>query len=179
MLKLFKKSYSERDLALFSFLSKNRLFENLANEELALIAPHMYSRTYKENEVVFFSNDPSHALYIVKSGIVSLNIELKGNLEKLTFVKSGDAFGENSLIKSTKRLYSTLVLSEKAELYVIPQINLIELMDDHVALRAKLMTAFSIMHDDYMQNLFKAYKSAFGFFDLSMVYAKSQSQLNW
>ena len=164
---------------MFSFLSKNRLFENLTDEELALIVPHMYSRTYKENEVVFFSNDPSHALYIVKSGIVSLNIELKGNLEKLTFVKSGDAFGENSLIKNTRRLYSTLVLSEKAELYVIPQINLIELMDDHVELRAKLMTSFSMMHDDYMQNLFKAYKSAFGFFDLSMVYAKSQSQLNW
>ena len=174
MLKLFKKSYSEKDINLFSFLAKNKLFENLNYEELASFIPYMYSRVYKENEVIFFSGDPSHALYIVKSGMVSLNLELKENFEKLYHVRSGKIFGENALIQNTSRLYTAIVTTEKAELYVIPQINLLEIMDDHVELKAKLMSAFSEIHNDYMQNLFKAYKSAFGFFDLSMVYAKSQ-----
>ncbi len=173
MLKLFKKSFTEKDLKLFNFLSKNRLFEKLSYEELALIVPHMYTRSYKQNEVIFFSNDPSHALYLVKSGIVSLNIELKENFEKLNIVRSSNLFGTNALIRETKRLYTALVISEHAELYVIPQINLLEIMDDHIEIKAKLMSAYAEVHDEYMQNLFKAYKSSFGFFDLGMVYAKS------
>ncbi|MCR9251982.1 MAG: cyclic nucleotide-binding domain-containing protein [bacterium] len=174
MLKLFKKSFTEKDLKLFNFLSKNRLFEKLSYEELSLIVPHMYTRSYKENEVIFFSNDPSHALYLVKSGIISLNIELKETFEKLNIVRSSNLFGTNALIEDTKRLYTSIVISESAELYVIPQINLLELMEDHVELKAKLMSAYAEVHDEYMQNLFKAYKSSFGFFDLGMVYAKSQ-----
>lgn len=174
MLKLFKKSFTEKDLKLFNFLSKNRLFEKLTYEELSLIVPHMYTRSYKENEVIFFSNDPSHALYLVKSGIISLNIELKETFEKLNIVRSSNLFGTNALIEDTKRLYTSIVISESAELYVIPQINLLELMEDHVELKAKLMSAYAEVHDEYMQNLFKAYKSSFGFFDLGMVYAKSQ-----
>ena len=64
MINPFKKSYSSQDINLFRFLARIKLFERLNYEEMAQFTPHMYLRPYKLEEVVFFRNDPSNALYI-------------------------------------------------------------------------------------------------------------------
>ena len=171
MLKIFNKTYSEKELAVFQFLSKNKLFDTLTNEEMAEFLPAMYQREYKENEVVFFSKDPSNALYIIKNGIVTLNLEVKGEFEKLVVLRSGRVFGDNVILSNSKRIYTAIVTSESAELYVIPRINLEEIMENDVQVKAKLMTAIAQEYDEYMQNLFKGYKDAYGFFNINMIYA--------
>jgi len=170
MLKIFQKKYSEEDLFLFNFLRKNRLFEKLSDDELSYLAPYLYLRKYHENEVVFFTGDPSNALYIIKSGLVALNLDVKNDFEKLETLRSGRLFGDNALLKETKRIYTAIVVTEEAELYVIPKANLMEVMNDHVEVKAKLMAAFAEMYNEYMTNLFKTYKSSLGFFDLGTVY---------
>ena len=170
MLKFFKKKYSEEDLLLFNFLRKNRLFEKLSNRELSYFVPYLYLRKYRENEVVFFTKDPSQAVYILKSGIVTLNLELKDGFEKLMTLRSGRMFGDNAFISGTKRLYSAIVMTEEAEIYVIPKANLMEVMNNHAEVRAKVMTAFSEQYNEYTSNLFQTYKSSLGFFDLNTVY---------
>ncbi|MEL7146704.1 MAG: cyclic nucleotide-binding domain-containing protein [Bacteroidota bacterium] len=173
MFKLFNKTYSEKELSLFRFLSKNRLFDTLTNEELAEFVPVLHKRQYKENEVVFFSNDPSNALYIIKNGIVTLNLDVKGEFERLVVLRSGKVFGDNAIIGQTKRIYTAIVTSEKAEIYVIPRINLEEIMGNDMQIKAKLMAAVAREYDEYMQNLFKGYKDAYGFFNINMIYHKS------
>jgi len=170
MFKLFKKSYAEKDLAIFRFLSKNKLFENLTEEELEEFLPYLHKRQYKENEVVFFANDPSNALYIIKSGIVSLNIDIKDSMEKLAVLRNGKLFGDNAIVENTKRIYTAIVMSESAELYVIPKINLLKIMEDDVQIKAKLMSALAEEYGEYIQNLFKAYKTEYGFFNINMIY---------
>ena len=174
MLNPFKKSYSSQEISLFRFLNKIKLFENLAYEELSEFVPHMYLRSYKVNEVVFFREDPSHALYIVKNGKVSLNVDVGEQFQSLTSVKSGETFGENALIQDTKRIYTSIVTSDSADLYVIPQVNIQEILDGDPKVKAKVMTCFSKIYNEYMVNLFKAYRSNFGFFDLSQAYQDSE-----
>lgn len=173
MFKLFKKTYSEKELAIFRFLLKNKLFDTLSNEELAEFLPYLHKRQYKENEVVFFANDPSNALYVIKSGIVSLNLDIKDKFERLIVLRNGKVFGDNAVLKGTKRIYTSIVISETAELYVIPKINLQEILENDVQIKAKLMTAIANEYDEYMQNLFKGYKDEYGFFNINMIYSNS------
>ena len=84
MINPFKKPYTPQEEALFKFLSTVKMFELLTPEEMNLFLPFLFLRKYKEREVVFFRNDPSHAFYIVKSGKVSLNIDIKEKFETLT-----------------------------------------------------------------------------------------------
>ena len=170
MLRLFKKKYTEDDLLLFNFLRKNRFFERLTNGELSYFAPYLYNRKYRANEVVFFTKDPSQAIYIVKSGIVTLNIDLKDGFEKLMTLRAGKLFGDNAFISGTKRLYTAIVKTEEAEIYVIPKANIMEVMNNHPEVRAKIMTAFAEQYNEYTSNLFQTYKSSLGFFDLNTVY---------
>ena len=173
MFKLFRKTYSEKDLAIFRFLSKNKLFDTLTNEELAEFIPFLHKRQYKENEVVFFAKDPSNALYIIKNGIVSLNLDVKGEFERLVVLRNGRVFGDNAVINHTRRIYTAIVNSEKAELYVIPRINLEEIMEHNVQIKAKLMSAIAEEYDGFMQNLFQGYKEEYGFFNINMIYNNS------
>ncbi|UXP30634.1 cyclic nucleotide-binding domain-containing protein [Reichenbachiella agarivorans] len=166
----FKKRYSPEEQKLFKFLSYIKHFETLTEDELSLFIPCMYLRKYKQNEVVFFNGDPSHALYLVKKGRVSLSINIKDNMEELSLVEGGDLFGDNAFLDGAKRIYNALVVSESAELYVIPQINLLDIMENHPEIKAKVMYAFAELYNQYTKNVFKEYKSNFGFFQLGRVY---------
>ena len=177
MINPFKKSYTPKELNIFRFLARIKLFENLSHEEMSYFLPYLYLRNYKQDEVIFFRNDPSHALYILKTGRVSLNIDVKDKFEILGIMKPGIAFGDNALLKNTKRIYSALTVSDLAELYVIPQVNILEIFNDHATIKAKMLNSLAELYNTYTENLFKAYKSSFGFFNLGEAYL-SQDQTN-
>ncbi len=166
----FKKKYNNEELKLIAFLSEIRHFRKLDDEELALFLPFLYLRDYKRDEIVFFSGDPSHAFYIVRRGTVSLSIDVNDRFEQLDKAHRGQTFGDNSLIDGARRIYTTVIASEKAELYVIPQINLLETLKNHPGTCAKVMTSFAEIYNEYAFQLFKTYKSDFGFFELGKVY---------
>jgi CRP-like cAMP-binding protein len=167
---IFRKTYSDEEKQILNFLGGNALLGRLSDEELNHIAPHLFLRTYQQDEVVFFANDPSQALYIVKSGSVSISLEINNHFEELLTLQSGQLFGENVVLESTKRLYSAIVTSENAEINVIPKINLIEVMDNNPTIKAKIMTSFGENQDKFLRKLFNEYKSSLGFFELANVY---------
>lgn len=172
MINPFKKPYTPQEEALFKFLSTVKMFELLTPEEMNLFLPFLFLRKYKEREVVFFRNDPSHAFYIVKSGKVSLNIDIKEKFETLTQLTAGKGFGDNVFLSKTKRIYSAVVNSEEAEIYVVPQVNIFEIFDKHVHVKAKILTSLASLYNGYTENLFKAYKSSSNFFELAQVYVE-------
>ena len=166
----FKKSYSVKELNLFRFFAKNLLFEKLTREEISVFVPYLHLRNYQKNEAIFFRNDPSRALYIVKTGRVSINIDIADKFEFLKFAKPCESFGNNALLADTTRVYNAIVDSDYCDLYVIPQVNIMEIFDAHIAIRAKMLTALSEIYNQGTVNLFRAYQSTFGFFDLSQAY---------
>ena len=62
MINPFKKSYTQKELNHFRFLSRIKLFERLNYKEMSLFLPYFYLREYKMDEVVFFRNDPAYLI---------------------------------------------------------------------------------------------------------------------
>jgi len=170
MINLFKKSYSDKEINFFRFLSRMKLFEKLNYEEMALFQPFFYLREYVSNEVVFFRNDPSHALYLVKSGKVSLCIDINEGFETLKIIKSGSAFGENAILYETSRIFNAIIASEKSELYVLPKVNIDDILSGHTRVKAKMMESIAETYNEQQMNLLKGYKSSFGLFNLNQMF---------
>ncbi|MDN5200473.1 cyclic nucleotide-binding domain-containing protein [Fulvivirgaceae bacterium BMA10] len=172
MINPFKKTYSDSELKLFRFLSRIQLFNKLSDDELAEFTPYLHSRKYKMDEAVFFRDDPSQALYIVKRGMVCLNLEIEDRFEVISEVKASQAFGDNSLLEDTYRLYTAIVTSETAELMVIPQVNILEIFEDNHIIKSKMLEAVAVLYNNYTANLFKAYQSSYGFFNIGEAYRR-------
>jgi CRP-like cAMP-binding protein len=167
----FKKTYSVKELNLFRFLAKNPLFAQLTKEEMSVFIPYLHLRNYQKDEAVFFRNDPSRAVYLVKTGRVVINIDVADRFEFLKFAKPTESFGNNALLQNTTRVYNAIVNSDYCDLYVIPQVNILEIFEAHVTIHAKMLNALSEMYNQSMVSLFKAYQSNLGFFDLSQAYS--------
>ena len=166
----FSKTYEPQELRMFDFLQGIKFFELLKQQELARFLPTMHERKYVRDEVVFFSKDPSQALYLIRKGQVDLTIDLSENFETIMQLKRGDAFGENSLLENSKRTYTALVSSDEAELLVIPQFALLEIFDNNPKIKAKMMTSLAEFYNANNQRLFRSYRESFGFFSLRQMF---------
>ncbi len=129
--------------------------------------PFMHLRNYGKNEVVFFRGDPSQALYIVKKGIISLNIDIEDQFEELMKVKTASFFGDNSLLPDKHRIYHAVCVTESAQIYVIPRLNIVEVFESNLKIKSKMMTAMADYYNGYTSQLFTSYRESFGFFDLN------------
>lgn len=166
----FSKTFTEEEQNMFSFLSGIKFFERLKNIEMARFIPAMHHRKYAKDEVVFFSKDPSQALYLVKSGNILLTIDIKDNFETILEIKKGEAFGENSLLEHTKRTYTALIASDGAELIVLPHFAIQEIFDSNPKIKAKMMTSLAEYYNENNQRLFRSYRESFGFFSLRQMF---------
>ena len=170
MLNPFKRTYNESELKIFNFLSQVLFFERLRNSELERFLPAIHYRKYLKDEVVFFSNDPSQAIYIVRSGTINLAIDIKENFETVLIIGEGECFGENALLENTKRVYTAIVSSEEADLMVIPNYAIQEVFDTNAVIQAKMLTSLSEYYNNNNHRLFKSYQSSFGFFTLGQMF---------
>jgi len=170
MINPFKRTYSRAELKTFDFLSSVIFFSRLKNSELQRFLPGVHYRNYKKDEVVFFRNDPSQALYIVRYGIVNLTIDIKDNFEGILKVGEGECFGENALLENTTRVYTAIVESEEADLMVIPNYAIQEVFDTNAEIKAKMITSLAEFYNQNNHRLFKSYQSSFGFFSLGEMF---------
>lgn len=122
------------------------------------------------DEVVFFRNDPSNALYLIKRGKISVNIDIEDGFEVLNTIKTGESFGENTLLEESNRLYTSIIHSDSAELYVLPKVNIDEIFESHLIIKAKMQESLTEIYNSMMANLFKGYRSSMGLFNLNQIY---------
>ncbi len=153
-------------MGIFNFLDEVRLFHGLNNEQKSLFLPYLYLRQYKQDEVVFFRGDPAHALYVIKQGTVDLVLDVDQVFEKLAVVGNKQTFGNNALIEGTKRLYSAVVHSDEADIYVIPHVNINDIFRDKRKVQAKMFSALAKMYEEHVGDLYESYRSSKGFFSL-------------
>lgn len=166
----FGKSFSAEEIELFAFLKRMPIFSDLSNKELIHLVPFLYERNYDQNEVVFFRDDPAHALYIIRSGLITLNLDIDDKTEVLTQVSDNEMFGENSLLHETKRRVNAIVSSEICKMYVIPRDNLFSIMEDYPEIKVKLMTQLAYHYEQKLKRLFRNYRSSFGLFNIGDIY---------
>ncbi len=169
----FRKVYSVQEREIFDFFKKVRLFERLTEKEMEEFLPFLHLREYQSNEVIFFRNDPSQALYIIRNGVVELNLDHQDSFELLAMVKKGMAIGVNALIENSERVYNAVVRSKEAWIYIIPQVNILEIFKHKTIIQAKMMTSLAELYDENTKNLFNSYRKHIGLFHLGEAYMKT------
>lgn len=169
----FARKYSSEDKKLMNFLRKIILFSCLTDDELMVFLPSLYIRNYAKNEVVFFRNDPSQALYIVQTGLVKLELDIGERSEELGKIQTGNFFGENCLIHGSHRLYNAICSDAVTQLYILPLANILEIFEEYPRIKSKVYEMMAQHQQEQIQNVFSAYREAFGIFELNHSYFKS------
>jgi CRP-like cAMP-binding protein len=166
----FGRTYTKHELELFDFLGKNKLFSKLDKKEMLYFLPYLHLRMYKQDEVVFFRGDPSQALYLIKEGRVSLELDVGEKFETIVQLNAFASFGNNSLMKKTRRIFNSFVTSPFCQLYVLPQVNIQAIFDSNPKIKAKMLEALAEIYNDNLGNLCKTYRSVHGFFELGEMF---------
>ena len=170
MINPFAKNYTEKETKIFNFLSDIPVFSGLSNKEMSEFIPFMHERNYNQNECIYLRDDPSRAMYIIKRGEITLTIDINESVEELSVVRGGSALGKSCLLSGAKRLTNAVVTSEKAELYVIPQMNFFDIFDHKPGIRVKMMSALAKEYNEFNSKLFKTYRKYYGIFELKHLY---------
>ena len=166
----FSKTYTTEELTQFLFLRNFDLFAKFTDKELSVLLPYLHERVFVKEEVVFFRNDPSHALYLLKKGKVRLSLDINEKFEELGELGPFSMLGENCLLYGTKRPMNAHVISETATFSVIPKDNLIYIMESSPEIKLKLMESLAMINEMHLKMVFKHYRSGFGLFSLSEVF---------
>lgn len=166
----FKKTYGLDEMEMLSFLGELILFSDLTTDERALFLPHLHTRTYEKDEVVFLRNDPAHALYIVAKGEVVLTLDQEDDVEEIMRVDKGSIIGETSILKDKRRFVNAIVVSERATLFVLPQVSIYDIFSSNIKIKVKMLEAVSNLYHDLNQDILRTYQNSRGFFYMSNVY---------
>ena len=95
------------------------LFTQLSDEEVTRVTQAARERTYPKNSVILFEDDPGDALYVVLTGEVKVVLIGEDGREViLSILRSGDFFGEMSLIDNQPRS-AHVIATEASNLMVL------------------------------------------------------------
>jgi CRP-like cAMP-binding protein len=168
--KLFKRTYSAKEQNNIDQISPYWLFEGCSNDELYSLLPYIYKRVYNRDEVIFFQNDPSQSVYFLEKGEVKLFLEINKNEERLTNLTKNSTFGENAVFDDSKRNYSAQVISDNAEILMIPHISLENMFEANPKLKGKIF--YNVAHNFYSfsRKLVHNYTKDLGFFEIKTVF---------
>lgn len=102
-----------------SLLQAVPLFEKLHEDERALLANQLDEVTFRAGELIFKRGDPGGSIFIVASGEVEIFVE-DNTGQRIVFetAKTGDFFGELSLLDGDPRSASSLAISDTQALRV-------------------------------------------------------------
>ena len=101
------------------FLHNVSLFANLSTSELEPLAQRFITRKYRADEQIFAQGSPGNSLYIVKSGLVSIEIiDQTGGAQAIAQYGPGQAFGEFGLLDGLPRSAGA-VARERSELMIL------------------------------------------------------------
>lgn len=101
------------------FLHNVSLFASLSLEELQPLAQRLISRKYRENEQIFAQGSPGYSLYVVKSGLVAIEVtDNAGATQVIAYYGPGQAFGEFGLLDGLPRSAGAVAV-ERSELMIL------------------------------------------------------------
>jgi CRP-like cAMP-binding protein len=135
---IFNLRHASRDTR--RLLRNTPIFSDLSGRELSLIERILYTRSYREGEVVFQARDPGITMYIVQEGCVDIIHEASQRI--LASLKEGEFFGEIALLNETPRSATALVKAPTI-LLGVSQPDLLDLFHRNTRLGVKVLIPLS------------------------------------
>jgi CRP/FNR family cyclic AMP-dependent transcriptional regulator len=168
--KIFKTAYSSAEQKNIDTLKSFWLFDDFIDEELYLLLPYLYHRTFHKDEIIFFQDDPAQSIYLMENGDVKIYLEINKGEEDLMHLHKKDTFGENAVFENSRRNYSAIVMSDKADIIMIPQVCLQSIFDKNPGLKGKLFYNVAHKYYDFTRKLVHTYTKDQGFFEIKSVF---------
>ncbi len=105
----FFRKREKDDNSLEALLAKVPIFSQLTDRELRKVGSIVHRREYESDEYVFRQDDPGLGMYVIEDGEVEIVYTERESIEKgLALLKSGDFFGELSLLDESARSASAI-----------------------------------------------------------------------
>ena len=118
------------------------LFKGLGMAELVDILKICHQTSFPKDKVIFTEGDPGDRCYIIEGGEVRISKYIQGvGEEALKVLKSGDYFGEMSLIDGSSRSAS-VVANKDTDCLVIAKADLDRLLVEDKELGNKILMVF-------------------------------------
>ncbi|MDR1211666.1 MAG: cyclic nucleotide-binding domain-containing protein [Spirochaetaceae bacterium] len=125
----------------------------LARERMAKIGPYAritnfdykpdeFNRGYPANAMIFAEGEPGDELYIIQKGSVKITKIVDNNEVLLAVLKTGDIFGEMSLLESKPRAASA-VAYEDCVMLAVNRVNFARMISTQPQIIARLTTLLS------------------------------------
>ena len=109
------------------FLQNVDVFAEVPSEQLSYLAVIAEELTFSAEEIVYKSDEPSDALYVVFEGSVRLH---RGE-EEITVARTGEPFGTWALFDDTPRV-ATATAIEDTNALCIDRVDFLDILSDHV-----------------------------------------------
>lgn len=94
---------TDPDIDLEHFLKKVPLFSSIPGSQITKIASCFHFSEFKKDAVIFRQEDQSDAMYIIRSGAVSVDSKKKEGISSQIELRRGDFFGEMALLSNLPR----------------------------------------------------------------------------
>jgi CheY-like chemotaxis protein/CRP-like cAMP-binding protein len=144
-----QKEFSRDIPGINAFIEQAAAYLNLEHIERTYL-----SMKYGQKELIFMEGDAAHHLYFVKSGLVKTFKSTEGGKELVTgMYKAGDFIGQLSLINPRGTCLETASIIEASEIYRIPKMDFIHLLEKNREVSNKFMELISSDLIDAQQQL--------------------------
>lgn len=155
---IFKKEREQIDVDMLNILKRIPIFSTLSKKELKKISLIIYERTYEASEYLFKEDNPGSAMFIIKSGNISVersanSAERRAELGKKNEDKekycyatltSGDFLGELALLEDTQRSANARCVTKSIALIIFKH-DLFDLISREPTLGTKVLTELATM----------------------------------
>lgn len=139
--RLISRRHNDRDMAYAELLSNVSLFKNVDGEELERIAAMLQPRDVAKDSQIVAQDEPGDALFVIARGRVKVGLVADNGREViLTLLKTGDFFGEMSLVDDLPRS-ANVVAQEDSTVLVLKRDQFVE----HI--RNSPSTALNVMKE--------------------------------
>ncbi|MBI1886034.1 MAG: patatin-like phospholipase family protein [Chloroflexi bacterium] len=118
------------------------LFQSLSPREISTIAGRLRSCTFKAGEPILLQGQPGDALHIIKSGLVSVVVEDRGQERELERLGTGESVGEMSLMTGEPCSATVRALS-KTEVLTLPRADFVDMLEECPGLWRNLSRSLS------------------------------------
>ncbi|MBD2863566.1 MULTISPECIES: Crp/Fnr family transcriptional regulator [Paenibacillus] len=122
-----------------ALIRKIPLFQDLNEEELKSISALFFERKYKKNTILFLEEDEGEELFIVRSGTVKIYRIDNNKQITLALFRSGDFFGEMSIIEKGSTRSANAETLEPCVIYTLKRSTFYEYVDRNPGLCMRLL----------------------------------------
>jgi CRP/FNR family cyclic AMP-dependent transcriptional regulator len=125
------------------FLQNVSLFANLSASELEPLTKRLIARRYREGETIFEQGSPGNSLYIVKSGLVDIEItNPEGDTQIVAQCGPGQVFGEFALLDGLPRSAGAVACA-RSELLILTRPEFFMYLEQHPTVAINLLILIS------------------------------------